>query len=430
LAHCLFSLKLRQNAIDLLNPRTIGTSNSTGTTGLAVGAGGTGTALNSNSAATLLNNGNTSGTGLNSGNGGSSIVGAGTGNTATTGGSAVNLGTNDGSSTSNSSGAAVGTSHGGTVTSGTNDNSASSVAVGANTGTNANAGSTGLIVNNGGAGAATTSGTGGTNVGANAGNASSNTTGSTALVGSGTVGATNTGSTGLNIGGSTGSSANTGTSGVNITGNGTGTSSSTGSSNIVITGGSSPTTSSSLTWDATPFGGNVGWAFYKFIPANFWLDLSGNYGRNFVTLIINSGWALSTDCAGSIIAVKYKKGDVSQLWVPIMLPNNRIAFRSYYGGYLSINKDYSVDAKSRIVTSYQGFIISWPKGLTNAINPDKTSRLIALLGTDDYFLGINASNKVISSKSWSNNGHLFTGPIANNVLSSTNTSGWPTTNPI
>jgi len=158
---------------------------------------------------------------------------------------------------------------------------------------------------------------------------------------------------------------------------------------------------------------------FNYIPKQFWINASGAYGTDFVAFIGKSGRYLTCDCNGLLSSsAKASAIAVGQMWIPVLMSSGGIALRNYYGGYLGINADNTVDCKSRVIYTNQVFSPSITGGPNNEVFSGTFPKYFALKGINSMFIGIHSDKTVAAAAAWaSDNGNLFTGPIAASAIS-------------
>jgi hypothetical protein len=95
------------------------------------------------------------------------------------------------------------------------------------------------------------------------------------------------------------------------------------------------------------------WWGSEVFPKSFWINSSYNQGRDYV-LIQNNGNSLQCDCDGK---ASISTGNTSQAnwFIPEKIGGKVVALRSYYGGYLSIHADGSVDCADHTICEENNF---------------------------------------------------------------------------
>ena len=126
------------------------------------------------------------------------------------------------------------------------------------------------------------------------------------------------------------------------------------------------------------------WGF-SLIPKSFWLDQYGNRGRDFITLESN-GYYVSCS-SGGVISVGTVLSNET-LWVPEKIGGKIAAFRSYYGGYLAIYEDGSVDCSERTVYEENEFNVLWSQLNCATDRPN----YIILRNINGLFLSVDANS--------------------------------------
>lgn len=89
------------------------------------------------------------------------------------------------------------------------------------------------------------------------------------------------------------------------------------------------------------------WEGYDLLPESFWLNSEAEKGRDYIA-IGNDGKYLSADDEGKITISTSSVGN-NELWRVTKIATGIIHIMSYYGGYLTIKEDGTVDAKTRLL---------------------------------------------------------------------------------
>lgn len=457
---------LKRTAAEILgipNLLSSGSSSSSGVTNLnLINRGGSST--NENTSTTNLIRIGSAGTGANLGRSVSEMIGTGTIRTVTTGSNSVALGQESAASASENSSANAVDVLSGTGRSGTTSGSESATEVGTNTGRELSNGTTLTEINGDGTGAAATEGTGATLIEGNRGAGISETSTGGALIvnaGEGKMTTSNEGGTALTFGKSSADSSTVSNGTLHIIGQGTGTTTSTSNTSVSIEGEvakatttaletvpnavslssidtntySAPTSATSvpnLPQDTPPNSStniisplnpdnvdpnemntipelepmNI-----PIIPDHFWVDSNGAFGSDFIILKNYHKQFLSCDCEGNLKSVNLTNGKLTHnmLWIPELM-GDMYAFRSYYGGYITINADHSINCMSRTLSDNQAFEVNLTAGPNQEfIGTEKIQKYMTLKGYHDKVVGISENGKVSAEDKWENNGDLFTG---------------------
>jgi hypothetical protein len=145
-----------------------------------------------------------------------------------------------------------------------------------------------------------------------------------------------------------------------------------------------------------------------FISEHFWVDINGNPGNDFIVLKGFNNLFISCDCEGNLKTVVQSDSiSKSQLWIPEN-SSDKFAFRSYYGGYLTIDSNNSVNCISRLVKENQIFKIISTGGPNNELI-GASPKYMKLQGVNNKLIGIDEFKKVVTIDNWINNRELFTG---------------------
>jgi hypothetical protein len=88
-------------------------------------------------------------------------------------------------------------------------------------------------------------------------------------------------------------------------------------------------------------------------PKSFWINSQQNAGRDYV-VIQNNGGALQCDCDGK---ASVSQGQITQsnYFIAEKIGGKVVALRSYYGGYLAIHADGSVDCADHTICEENNF---------------------------------------------------------------------------
>ena len=146
------------------------------------------------------------------------------------------------------------------------------------------------------------------------------------------------------------------------------------------------------------------WEGLNLLPQSFWLNKDLETGRDFIT-IGNDGKYLSADEEGKI-SIKTTAGE-SELFRVTKVATGIVHIMSYYGGYLTIKEDGTVDAITRTICDDNFIHIIFSK---NNCRKDDIN-YIALRAINGYYLSINDDEGVsvnkLSAKSELFKGHMF-----------------------
>jgi len=99
------------------------------------------------------------------------------------------------------------------------------------------------------------------------------------------------------------------------------------------------------------------WWGSEVFPKSFWINSQFNAGRDYV-IISNNGNNLQCDCDGKA-SVSQGNPTVSNFFIPERIGGKVVALRSYYGGYLSIHADGSVDCADHTICESNNFQVIW-----------------------------------------------------------------------
>lgn len=146
------------------------------------------------------------------------------------------------------------------------------------------------------------------------------------------------------------------------------------------------------------------WEGYNLLPKSFWLNEDLEEGKDFIT-IGNDGKYLSSNDEGKI-TISSSIGK-SELFRVTQVATGIVHIMSYYGGYLTINEDGTVDAKSRTICDENFIKILYSK---NNCKSDEIN-YIALRAINGKYLTIledeAASVDKIKATTELFKGHLF-----------------------
>jgi hypothetical protein len=94
-------------------------------------------------------------------------------------------------------------------------------------------------------------------------------------------------------------------------------------------------------------------------PKNFFINAAGNIGRDFI--VINSGGNYFTcDCDGNAGVTQTFSNNA--LWIPEKVGGKVVSLRSYFGGYLGINKQGQVSCAARVTCEENQFQVILSSG--------------------------------------------------------------------
>jgi len=99
------------------------------------------------------------------------------------------------------------------------------------------------------------------------------------------------------------------------------------------------------------------WWGSEVFPKSFWINQSYNAGRDYV-LIGNANGNLQCDCDGKA-TVSNANPSQANWFIPEKVGGKIVALRSYYGGYLSIHADGSVDCVDHTICEENNFQVVW-----------------------------------------------------------------------
>lgn len=98
------------------------------------------------------------------------------------------------------------------------------------------------------------------------------------------------------------------------------------------------------------------WQGWNIIPKSFWIGSDFKAGNEFITLTNRRNVSISATPEGNITTTR-KKNEISNLFLVEFIGQNTVNLRSYFGGYLSIAENGSVNSKSRIASPDTQFSI-------------------------------------------------------------------------
>jgi hypothetical protein len=147
------------------------------------------------------------------------------------------------------------------------------------------------------------------------------------------------------------------------------------------------------------------WEGYNLLPESFWLDKDLIKGRDYI-VIGNEGKYLSADKEGKI-TIKNSVGD-SELFRITKVAGSIVHILSYYGGYLTIKEDGSVDAITRTICDDNFIHIIYSK---NNCKSDEIN-YIALRAINGNYLSI-LENEAASVEKIASTTEIFKGYLFN-----------------